>query len=143
MQKEIELFKEGLRKNRLRATPQRFKVLESFLKTEKHVTCDELYRIVRRLNPEIGYATVYRTLKLIQKSGMAREEDFGDRVARLEHEYGHQHHDHLVCLKCGRFIEVYEPEIEALQEKLAKDKDFTPVRHKMEIFGYCRECGKK
>jgi len=143
MQKEIVLFREGLRKSRLRATPQRFKVLESFLKTEKHVTCDELYRIVWRLNPEIGYATVYRTLKLIQKSGLAREVDFGDRVSRLEHEYGHQHHDHLICLKCGKFLEVYDPEIEALQEKLAKKKNFTPVRHKMEIFGYCLKCGKK
>lgn len=143
MQKEIELFKDTLKKNRLKITHQRLKVLESFLNTEKHVSCDELYRLLRRKNPDIGYATVYRTLKLIQQSGLAREVDFGDRVSRLEHEYGHQHHDHLVCLKCGKFIEVYDPEIEALQEKMAKTKNFTPVRHKMEIFGYCRRCAKE
>lgn len=142
MRKEIELFKEALRKSRLKITRQRLKVLEAFLKTEKHLSCEELFLIVHRDAPEVGYTTVYRTLKLIQKSGLAREVDFGDRVSRLEHEYGHQHHDHLVCLKCGKFIEVYEPEIEALQEKLAKTKDFTPVRHKMEIFGYCRRCAK-
>ena len=143
MLKEIELFKDHLRKINLKVTSQRLKVLEAFLKTEKHLSCEELFLIVHRNAPEVGYTTVYRTLKLIQKSGLAREVDFGDRVSRLEHEYGHQHHDHLICLKCGKFIEVYEPEIEALQEKLAKKKNFTSVKHKMEIFGYCWECGKK
>ena len=77
---------------------------------------------MHRNAPEVGYTTVYRTLKLIQKSGLGREVDFGDRVSRPEHEYGHPHHDHMVCLKCGKLLEVYEPEIEALQEKLAKRK---------------------
>ena len=142
MEKEIELFRIGLKKNNLKVTPQRFKVLEAFLKTEKHVSCDELYRQVRRVNPEIGYATVYRTLKLIQETGLAREVDLGGRVSRLEHDYGHKHHDHLICLKCGKFLEVYDPEIENLQESLAKKHNFTPVRHKMDIFGYCQKCVK-
>lgn len=143
MQKEVELFKEHLKKINLKVTSQRLKVLEAFLKTEKHLSCEELYLIVHRNAPEVGYTTVYRTLKLIQKSGLGREVDFGDRVSRLEHEYGHPHHDHMVCLKCGKLLEVYEPEIEALQDKLAQKKNFTPVRHKMEIFGYCANCQKK
>ncbi len=143
MQKEIELFRDGLKKNNLKVTRQRLRVLEAFLKTEKHVSCDELYRLIRGEHPEIGYATVYRTLKLIQEAGLAREVDFGDKVLRLEHEYGHKHHDHLICLACGKFFEVFDPDIEALQEKLAKKQNFTPVRHKMDIFGYCQKCQGK
>lgn len=143
MQKEIGVFKDSLKKINLKITSQRLKVLEVFLSTEKHISCDELYRALRRSNPEIGYATVYRTLKLIQDAGLAREVDFGDRVSRLEHEYGHKHHDHLICLKCGKFFEVFDSEIEELQERLAKKQNFTPVRHKMDIFGYCHKCQQK
>ncbi len=143
MQKEIEFFSQGLKKSNLKVTSQRLKILAAFLKTEKHVSCDELYRQLRRNNPEIGYATVYRTLKLIRETGLAREVDFGDRVSRLEHDYGHSHHDHLICLKCGKFFEVFDPAIEELQEKLAKKHNFTPVKHKMDIFGYCQKCREK
>lgn len=140
MQKEIELFKDGLKKDNLKVTSQRLKVLEAFLKTERHISCDDLYRAIRRSNPEIGYATVYRTLKLIRRTGLAREVDFGDRVSRLEHEYGHKHHDHLICLKCGKFFEVFDPAIEELQERLAQKHKFSAIKHKMDIFGYCQKC---
>lgn len=140
MQKEIELFKNILKKEHLKITSQRLKILGAFLRTERHISCDDLYRTIRRSSPEIGYATVYRTLKLIQKTGLAREVDFGDRVSRLEHEYGHSHHDHLICLKCGRFFEVFDPGIEHLQEKLAQKYKFRAIKHKMDIFGYCQKC---
>ena len=143
MQKEIEIFKDSLKKTSLKITNQRLNILKVFLNTEKHVSCDELYQAVRRSFPEIGYATVYRTLKLIQDAGLAREVDFGDRVSRLEHDYGHKHHDHLICLACGKFFEVFDSAIEELQENLAKKHNFTPLRHKMDIFGYCRKCQVK
>lgn len=143
MQKEIEVFKDSLKKANQKITHQRLKVLQSFLSTEKHISCDELYQMVRSQNPEIGYATVYRTLKLIQGAGLAREVDFGDKVLRLEHEYGHSHHDHLICLKCGKFFEVYDSAIERLQERLALKYKFSPIKHKMDIFGYCKECQEK
>ncbi|OGX32170.1 MAG: hypothetical protein A3G37_01205 [Omnitrophica WOR_2 bacterium RIFCSPLOWO2_12_FULL_46_30] len=143
MEKEIELFRGELKKIHLRVTSQRLKIVEAFLKTEKHITCDELYLIVRRNHPDIGYTTVYRTLKLIQETGLAREADLGDKVLRLEHEFGHKHHDHLICLKCGRFFEVFDPDIELLQEKLARKHKFNPIRHKMDIFGYCQKCSLK
>lgn len=142
MQKEIELFRDYLKKIKLKVTDQRLKVLETFLRTEKHITCDELYLIIRHRDPEIGYTTVYRTLKLLRKAGLAREVDFDDRGVRLEHEYGHKHHDHLICIKCGKLLEVFNPDIERLQESLAKKHKFTPLRHKMEIFGYCQRCEK-
>lgn len=142
MPKEIEIFEEFIRSKRLRYTPQRETVLEAFLSTEKHVSVDELYRIVCKKDRGIGYTTVYRTMKLLSESGLCEEVDFGDGITRYEHKYGHDHHDHLVCMKCGTATEVVKQEIEELQDELAKKHCFTPVRHKLEIFGICKKCSK-
>jgi Fur family ferric uptake transcriptional regulator len=64
----------------------------------------------------------------------------GDGTARFEHKYGHEHHDHLVCVVCGKFIEVADPQIEMLQNQLARKHGFIPKRHKLDIFGKCAEC---
>jgi Fur family ferric uptake transcriptional regulator len=123
---------------------QREKILEVFLKMESHPTINDLYERVKKRNPEIGLATIYRAMKVICAAGLARETDFGDGLKRFEHEYGHEHHDHLVCVKCGRIIEVISPEIEKLQNELTKKHNFTPLRHRLQIFGTCRSCkGKK
>lgn len=90
----------------------------------------------------MGFATVYRTLKLLCECGLGRELKFEDGTARYEHLYGHRYHDHLVCTRCGRFVEVVDPEIERLQEKLAKRHGFQPERHWLEIYGVCRKCKK-
>ena len=137
------IFKQYLRKNGMLHSEQRKQILDIFLETEEHPTIGDLYELVRKKTPIIGLATVYRTMKVICGAGLAREVDFGDGVRRFEHEYRHQHHDHLVCLKCGRIIEVMSPEIEKLQQSLAKKHRFTAVRHRMEIFGTCRTCKRK
>jgi len=122
---------------------QREQILDVFLKTEGHLTIDDLYGLIRKKNPRIGLATVYRAMSIICDAGLAREIDFGDGVKRFEHKYQHQHHHHLVCLKCGRAIEVVSPEIEKLQQRLAKKHGFTPVKDTMKIFGICRQCQRK
>lgn len=140
MKREFEVFAEFVRSKNLRHTSQRDKVLATFIRTEKHVSVDELYKLVRRQDPDIGYTTVYRTMKLLSESGLCQEFDFGDGVVRFEHKYGHEHHDHLICIKCGKFIEVLSPGIEKMQDRLTRKYAFTPVRHKLQIFGICREC---
>jgi Fur family ferric uptake transcriptional regulator len=122
---------------------QREQILDIFLKMEKHPTISDLYERVRKKNPRIGLATVYRAMKVICDAGLARETDFGDGLKRYEHEYGHEHHDHLVCVKCGRIIEVVSPEIEKIQNQLTKKHNFTPLRHRMQIFGTCKSCQHK
>ena len=122
---------------------QREQILDVFLKTERHLTIDDLYGLIRKKNPRIGLATVYRAMSIMCDAGLAREIDFGDGVKRFEHKYQHQHHHHLVCLKCGRAIEVVSPEIEKLQQRLAKKHGFTPVKDTMKIFGICRQCQRK
>ena len=101
---------------------------------------DELHKIVKKKNRKIGYITIYRTMKLLEEAGLCSEVDFGDGVSRFEHKYGHEHHDHLVCLKCGSYIEVVKQDIEKLQDVLAKENKFTPIRHKLQIFGICKKC---
>lgn len=140
---EIDILIDFLGKKNLKLTNQRREILEAFLDTEKHVTAEDLYNIVKKKDPDIGFATVFRTLKLLGEADIAKEVDFGDRRMRYEHKYGHKHHDHLICVECGKFIEVIDEKIEKLQNELCKRLHFEPVRHKMEIFGRCRECVKK
>lgn len=142
MKKEFEIFNEFIAARGLRRTPQREKILDIFLSTERHVSADELYKLVNKKNPDIGYTTVYRTMKLLSESGLCGEIDLGDGVLRFEHKYGHQHHDHLICTKCGRFTEVMDSKIEGLQDDLAKKYGFMPLKHKLQIFGMCKKCLK-
>jgi len=137
------IFKQYLKDKGLLSSTQREQVLDIFLKTEKHPTINDLYDLVRKKNPKIGLATVYRTMRVICDAGLARQTDFGDGPRRFEHKYKHDHHDHLVCTNCGKVIEVLSPEIEKLQQKLAKRHGFVPLRHKMQIFGRCRQCRRK
>ncbi len=143
MNKEIELFTNYIRDKNLKFTEQREGVLKTFLRSERHLTTEELYMLVKEKKSKIGYTTVFRTLKLIEKSGLAEEVDFGDGLLRFEHKFGHNHHDHLICLKCGRYIEVVSPEIERLQDELTKKYKFIPLQHKMQIIGISHRSKKK
>ena len=126
-----------------RRTVQRQGVLEVFLGTEKHVTVQELCDLVRRKHKGIGYATVARTVKLMCESGVCRQVDFGDGSQRFEHKHGHEHHDHLICLKCGKFEEIYSPELEKIQDRLVKKHGYVQNSHKLDIFGLCPQCAGK
>ncbi len=132
-----------IRAKGLRYTPQREDVLKVFLSVEKHVSADELYKLVRRKNPKIGYTTVYRTMRVLADAELCTEVDFDDGITRFEHKYAHEHHDHLICIKCKRCIEVLNPEIEKLQDVVASGKNFIPLKHKLQIFGVCGRCSKR
>ncbi|MDD5477393.1 MAG: transcriptional repressor [Candidatus Omnitrophica bacterium] len=140
MKREIEILDDFIRDKGLRRTPQREAILRVFLSVERHLSIDELYKIVKRKDSKIGYVTVYRTMKVLEEAGLCNEIDFGDGISRFEHQYGHGHHDHLVCLKCGSYIEVINPEIEKLQDELARENRFVPLKHKLQIFGTCKKC---
>lgn len=139
-EEEQKIFDDFVKSRGLKHSDQRREILLTFLKTEKHLTADELFRLVKKRNESIGTATVYRTLKLLSESGLCREFRLDDGTARYEHLYGHDHHDHLICTSCGKLEEVVDPEIEKLQEKLAKKQGFKISNHKMEIYGTCRKC---
>lgn len=135
-----EIFKAYLIKKGLRNTSQREDILAAFFSAGKHITVDELFDLIKINSPAIGYATVHRNLNLLCECGLADEIKIGRQKARYEPKFGQEHHDHLICLKCGIFIEVTNNKIEKLQDKLAEENDFTPVRHRLEIYGVCKAC---
>ncbi len=141
--KEFDILNEFIRSRGLRYTSQRDAVLEIFLATEGHVSVEELHTLVKSKYPSVGYTTVYRAMKLLSELGLCRAVDFGDGVMRYEHEYGHRHHDHLICTQCGGCIEVVDPEIEKLQGNLAQKHKFTPVSHVLKIYGICGRCRRE
>ncbi|MHC4171372.1 MAG: Fur family transcriptional regulator [Planctomycetota bacterium] len=136
-------FDQFLRQKGLRRTKQRDELVSFFLRTERHVSTQELFDIVRKKHKDVGYATVARTLKLLTECGLCRVVDFGDGVQRFEHKYGHEHHDHLICTKCGKFVEIYSKKLEKLQVELVKKHAYVQEYHKLDIFGICPRCGKK
>jgi Fur family transcriptional regulator, ferric uptake regulator len=138
--KEIVLFEKFLVQKRLRHSKPREFIVRTFLCMEQHITVDELWGAVKKKYPSVGYATIYRTMKLLSESGLCREIRFEDGTTRYEHLYGHEHHDHLVCTQCGRLVEVVNEEIEKLQERLMKQHGFLPQSHRMNLYGICKEC---
>lgn len=127
----------------LRSTEQRRVVTEMFFASEGHLSIEELLDQVRLKEPRIGYATVYRTLKLLKECGLAFERHFGDGVSRYEVAWSNEHHDHLICVECEKIIEFEDEGIEELQHKVAARKGFKLVRHKLELYGVCADCQAK
>ena len=125
---------------KLKNTKQRIQILETFFENEGHNNVDEVYQLVKKKNPNIGYATVHRTLSLLNKLGIIEATKIGNQKVLYEHKYAHNHHDHLVCTKCGKIIEVECKELEALQNQLAKKNNFKILDHKLIIYGLCKRC---
>jgi len=140
MNKAKDIFGSYIKEKGLRHTRQREVILDAFLSADKHITVEELFNVIKKKNPEIGYATVHRNLSLFGECGLADEIKIGNHKTRYEQKIGPEHHDHLICQKCGRFIEVRDERIEKLQDKLAEANDFVPQKHKLEIYGLCKKC---
>jgi Fur family ferric uptake transcriptional regulator len=122
----------------LRSTTQRRLVSEVFFRTGGHLSIDDMLALVRKQDPKVGYATVYRTMKLLVECGLASERQFDATVTRFE--VAHSHHDHLICLECKTIVEFEDEEIEGLQEALARRYGFKLVSHKHELYGLCERC---
>ena len=140
MTEEQEVFLNHIQKKGLKRTTQRDLILEIFLRTEEHLSSEDLYRLVKEVDPSIGQTTVYRTLKLLTEAGLAREVRFGDGITHYEHNYKHQHHDHMICSECGRIIEFFSAELEAIQDAMAAKHRFQVTQHLLRIIGVCAEC---
>jgi Fur family ferric uptake transcriptional regulator len=137
---EIEVLESYIAEHKLKITKQRRVVLNVFLECKDHVSVEELYSIVSEQEPKIGLATIYRTLALLTKSGLALEMDFGDGQKRYESSFMSAHHDHMVCTECGKIIEFNHPLIEKYQEEIAIDNGFKITSHKLDLFGHCSNC---
>ncbi len=131
-----------LRERGLKMTTARETVLEAFLGLERHVTAEALYDEARRIDPAIGQATVFRTIKLLTDAGLAREACRDDGARKYEHAWRHGHHDHLMCVECGAVVEFQDDAIEKAQEAVYAAYGYTPSRHRLEMLGICPACSK-
>ena len=127
-----------LEEHSLKHTKQRDAILDVFLKATGHITSEEIYQCVQNEHPSIGYTTVYRTMKLLCDAGLASERHFDDGPTR--YEIAHEHHDHLVCVRCGKIIEFECEMIEATQNRIAELHGFRVLRHRHELYGHCADC---
>jgi len=142
MQREVEQFCNYLKKKDLKLTPQRLRIAETVFNTHKHFTAEQLYASVKKVEPLVGKVTVYRTLEQLVESGMVDELSIKKGVASYEHVAGHGHHDHLICLNCGRIDELSSERLEKLKKEEAEARKFEVVSHSLKIYGYCPDCKK-
>lgn len=137
----LQQFENYLRSQNLRLTDQRKLIVNSFARKKGHVSAEDLYRHIHKTTPSIGFATVYRTLKLLAAAGLASGKNFGDGFVRFECCLrSSEHHDHLICTRCGKIVEFSNSTIEKLQQTVAKEHGFLITDHSLDIYGVCQSC---
>ncbi len=137
-----EVFRAHLGKRGQMLTSQRRAVLVAVMATHEHFSVEELYLLLKKKKKGISLASLYRTMPILVDCGIVRALRFGQEQ-RYEHSVGHTHHDHLVCLDCGRIIEVEERELDRLQERFSRGSDFLATGRSLVVRGYCRNCRRK
>ena len=139
-QKLLNRFKEALKKEGLKYTPQRTAVLEEIIKDKGHRESEEIYLALKKRGQHVSRATIYRTMDILVNNGFARKMNLGDGRARYESKINSPHHDHLVCMDCGLIVEFMDQKIEDLQDKIAIQYNFQLKRHIHQLFGLCKKC---
>jgi Fur family ferric uptake transcriptional regulator len=139
---EKAIFAAFLTKNGLKRSEQREVIVDTFLRSERHLSVDDLFQMVHKRRSDIGRTTVYRTLKLLQEAGLAQELAL-DGESRFEREYNREHHDHFICKYCGEIFEFVSDDIERLQDEIAEKIGFVIEGHRHQIYGACRRCSAR
>jgi Fur family ferric uptake transcriptional regulator len=140
----VKRFERFLRSRSLKLTAQRRRIFDRAFGTHEHFSAERLYDWLRNEPGEkVSRATVYRTLSLLLEGGFVEALDAGRGELVYEHVLGHQHHDHMVCLDCGRIEEFHEERIEELQLEACRKKGFQLTGHDLRLRGYCRSCARK
>lgn len=140
MSKAIRKLKHILRNEGLRFTDQREAVWSEIISNDDHREADEIYMAIRQKGISVSRATVYRTIDVLVKNNMVRKLDVGVGPSKFEHKLDAHHHDHIICIQCGRIEEFMVDQIEDLQDKVAEEYGFKLVRHIHQLFGICEDC---
>jgi Fur family ferric uptake transcriptional regulator len=140
MNNALQVFRDYVKEKGLKDTAQREEILSFLLKAREHLSPEDIYESLRRRDPRLGRATVFRTLKLLEECGLASKVVFADGRSKYEPAHGRPHHDHMICVDCQQALEFESPEIEVLQAKEAARRGFQVLWHRHELFGRCRRC---
>jgi Fe2+ or Zn2+ uptake regulation protein len=133
-------LKRVLKKEGLRYTQQRQSVWDELCATNDHRDAEEIYLAIRQSGLNVSRATVYRTIDVLVKNRMVRKLELGDGRARYEHKVNATHHDHLICIQCGKIEEFMDEVIESRQDEIVKKFGYKLVRHIHQLFIICSEC---
>ena len=134
------IFSDFLEKKDLKLTSQRRTILHQAVQARGHFSAEQLLHLSKKQDRTISKATVYRTLALLKESSVLEEQDFGDGKKLYERAQGRNHHDHLICIRCGKIIEFENNPIEKLQDAEARHHQFKIVYHSLKLFGFCKAC---
>lgn len=132
-----------LAKNALKQTKQRNHILKYLLEAKEHITPEDVRDLAKKDGHNIGLSTIYRTMNLFLLAGLVTQASFAGDRSFYELMDPDSHHDHLICLACGKIVEFVSSEIERLQDLVAHENGFRIESHKLEIFGHCEGCQKK
>jgi Fur family ferric uptake transcriptional regulator len=135
-----DIFRTHLRARGLKYTPERKTLLREVLSNNDHFEAEQLLIAMRQAGKRVAKATIYRTLPLLVDCGLIQQVQFGDKLARYEHTFGQDPHDHLVCRRCRRIIEFDSAETSKLREAVAARYRFRAQSHRFQIVGMCAEC---
>lgn len=139
----LDTFLHFMLRKKLNRTLQRQIIAEEFFALPGHHSLEEFYKLVERRDPSIGQTTVYRTLKLLCEAGLANEIQFSDNITRYEVASPNHHHDHMICVSCGKILEISDSRLENLQREIARENNFILRGHSHNLYGICQECQSK
>ncbi|MBP3964396.1 MULTISPECIES: Fur family transcriptional regulator [Paenibacillus] len=146
MESRIDKIKQQLQSQGYKLTPQREATVRVLLENEEdHLSAEDVFMLVKDIAPEIGLATVYRTLELLSELHVVEKMNFGDGVARydLRADNNKHHHHHLICVQCGTMSEILEDWLGPLEERLEREYGFTVLDHRLDFQGICVNCKAK
>jgi len=138
----VRSFTDFLNRAGLKNTRQRERIVRGFFAAGRHISAEELYHQIRAQDPTIGLVTVYRTLKLLGRAGLATERKFGDAYARFDPHPADWTHHHLICTRCGKIREFQDVTLRSLGAKVARSQGFTVTEQRLELYGICRDCAR-
>ncbi|MEJ2049930.1 MAG: Fur family transcriptional regulator [Calditrichota bacterium] len=132
-----------LRDNNLRFTTERVIILEEIFSSPSHFDAEQLFIQIRNKHQHISRATVYRTLDLLSQIGIIKKENLGQGYASYELDLNVPHHDHMICVECGKVVEFVDDVIEKRQKEISEKYGMDMIRHQLQIYGRCKEHRKK
>jgi Fur family ferric uptake transcriptional regulator len=139
----LERFRRHLRDHHLPVTRQRDLIAQAVLTSDEHLSVEAIQRCLKDEGERVGTATIYRTLDVLVRSGLVRAHDFGEGFKRYEPMPQQAHHEHLICLRCSKVVEFQNDRLERMLPIIADEHAFQHQRHRVEVYGLCRECRQR